>query len=91
MTEIALIFLINAVSSLLKKWVYPKFGKIGVQVVVFIAAVIGALYYTYGKGTQIEEIVAITIALFSSSVAIYEVILSNLKVFKIPNLKGRTN
>jgi hypothetical protein len=90
MNEAALILVINVVSSLLKRWIYPRFGKNGVQVTIFILALIGAVYWTYGKDiVGIEQVVGTAIALFSMAVAIYEVILSRLNIFKQPELEGR--
>lgn len=92
MTDVALIFIINALSSFLKKWVYPKFGKVGVQVLIFGLAVLGAIYWTYGQNVLgIKEVVVAAIGLFSLSVTFYEVILSHLAVFKQPKLQGRTD
>lgn len=80
MTTTALVFLINIFTSLLKRYVYPKYGKFGVQVLAFILAVIAAVYFAYGDGLKVY--VTEALVLFSASVAIYEVILSRLSIFK---------
>lgn len=82
-TGTVLIFLVNILTSVLKQWVYPRFGKIGVQVTVFLLALIGAAYYTYSRlFPDLETFVASAITIFSVAVAFYEVILSHLPLFK---------
>ncbi len=82
-SSVAIAFLVNVFTSVMKTWVYPRFGKFGVQVVAFIFAVIGAWYVLYGQNiASLENIVAATIALFTLAVTIYEVILQHIPSFK---------
>ena len=85
MTTTAIVFIINIFTSLLKRYVYPKYGKLGVQVLVFILAFIAAIYFKYGYGVRVY--VTEALILFSSAVAIYEVILSRISVFKQNDIK----
>ena len=76
-------FAINVLTSLMKKYIYPRFGKIGIQVVAFVLALIGAWYFIYGQ--HIESFAAwvtAAFALFSIAVTFYEVILQHIPVFK---------
>lgn len=83
-SAIALVFVINVVTSVLKRWIYPSYGKLGVQVVAFIAAAIAALYVAYRQEFPgMEEFVMTALALFSSTIAIYEVVLQNISWFKV--------
>lgn len=80
----AIIFIVNVFSSVLKLWVYPKYGKLGVQVMVFFLAVLGGTYYMYKHLVPgLEAFVVSVLGVFSLSVAFYEVILSHLDIFKV--------
>ncbi len=79
----ALVFAVNVFSSVLKRWVKPAFGVVGVHVTVFILALIGALYVTYqGVFPDIATWVGTALAVFTLAVAFYEVILSHIPIFK---------
>lgn len=83
MSEVAIVFGVNVLTSILKRWIEPKFGKIGVQVTVFILALIAAVYLSYGKMiVGLSDVIAGAIGLFSLSVALYEVLLKHIGVFK---------
>ena len=86
MTTAAIVLLINVFSSLLKKFIYPRFGKLGVQVSVFVFALLGAFYVTSLANIEgVKVVVEYAIALFCLAVALYEVILSKLPIFKVPS------
>ena len=76
----AIVFAINVLTSFLKKYVYPKFGRLGVQVVVFLLAIVGAWYMQYGA--SLEVYVAQAFVLFTAAVALYEVILKRVDFFR---------
>lgn len=83
MTEIAVVFAVNVVGSLFKKWVAPRWGKFGVQVLVFVGALLGALYLTYESALPgVKEVVTEGVKVFALAVAFYEVILSKFPAFK---------
>ena len=83
LTGAAVIFLVNVVSSWLKRFVVPRFGRLGVQVLVFVAAAVGASFYTFkGQIAGIQEFLTSAFGIFSLSVAFYEVILSRFSWFK---------
>jgi len=77
MTEITIIFLVNLFASISKKWIKPRFGKTGVQVVVFILSVLAALYYTFPH-PSLSEFVAITVGVLTMSITFYELLWSKL-------------
>lgn len=79
MEPLAIVFGVNVLSSVLKRWVAPKFGKIGVQITVFVLAFIAAYIFLYGN---YEQLLNSTLAIFSVAVAFYEVILSRIPIFK---------
>lgn len=80
----AIALLINVVSSGLKDFVYPRFGKMGVQATVFVAALIGATYFLYKDFVPgLEGYIVAALTLFSTAVTIYEILLSRLTVFKV--------
>jgi len=81
MTSVAVILLVNVVTSLLKKYVVPKWGRNGVHIILFTLATISAVYMNYGDSIQIY--VANAIAIFSLAVALYEVLLSRFAFFKV--------
>lgn len=81
--EIAIIFLVNVFSSFLKRWIYPKYGGTGIQVTVFVLALIGATYLSFrDKVAGLREIVEGALAIFVVAISFYEVILSKLSWFK---------
>lgn len=83
LTVAAITFAVNILTSLLKGFVYPKFGKLGVQVVAFVLAAIGAWYFIYGQHiASLASFVVAALAIFSLSVTFYEVILQHLPWFK---------
>lgn len=78
----ALALVINVVTALLKNFIYPKFGRVGVQVVVFILAAIGALYVMYGgQYPGLITFVTAAGAVFSTAVAFYEVLWNRIGWF----------
>ncbi len=85
MTEASLVLAVTVLTSIIKRWVYPKYGRIGTQVLAFALATIGATYYVYAKNIPgLQEIVTAAITLFSLSVAFYEVLLQYIPAFKGP-------
>lgn len=79
----ALAFGINVVVSLVKKFIYPKFGSFGVHVFSFVLATIGAVYVIYGgQFPALQNLLIAAAALFSTAVSFYEVVLKHLSFFK---------
>jgi len=84
LSAVAVAFAINVLTSLLKRWVYPQFGPLGVQVVCFVLALIGAWFWLYGRFVpEIGSLVVSALGLFSLAVTMYEVLLSKLDFFKV--------
>lgn len=82
-TAPAIIFAVNVFTSILKRWVAPKYGKVGVQVVAFTLALLGAAFISWKDAIPgLEAVVYNGIAIFSLAVAFYEVLLSYLPWFK---------
>lgn len=80
----AITFAVNILTSLLKRWVYPKYGKIGVQASAFLLASLGAVYVTYsGEVAGLQEFVMNALALFTVTVTMYEVVFSKISWFKV--------
>lgn len=81
--EIAIIFLVNVFSSFLKRWIYPKYGATGIQVTVFVLALIGSIYLSFRDSISgLREVVEGALVIFSIAVSFYEVILSKLTWFR---------
>ena len=80
----AIAFAVNVVSSLMKTFIYPRFGKLGVQIFAFILASVGSWFFIYGQHiASLATFATSALAIFSLSVTFYEVILSRLDVFKV--------
>lgn len=80
----AITLIINVATSVLKRYVYPKYGKFGVQLFAFACALIAAVYVTYKEQFPgVEEFVVTVLAIFSMAVAFYEVVLQNISWFKV--------
>lgn len=78
----ALAFVVNVVTSLVKNFIQPKFGTLGVQFFAFVIALIGSLYFLYGgKFPELQTLVVAGGLVFSTAVAFYEVILSRIGWF----------
>lgn len=85
MSEIATVFAVNVLTSILKRWVEPRYGKIGVQVTVFLLSAVGAWYILYGKEIiELQNLMGAAIGVFSLSVSLYEVLLKHIGIFKGP-------
>lgn len=92
MSLFAITFVVNLATTFFKKVVFPRFGRTGVQVILFICALIGAVYYQYLQHVpSIKEIVAGAIAIFSMAIALYEVILSRFSFFQSSDTPGLSN
>lgn len=83
MTEAAIILGVNIVTSALKRFIVPKWGKVGVQVTVFVFALVGALYLKFEASVPgLKETLLTAIGIFSLAVSLYEVLWSRLPIFK---------
>jgi len=87
LTPAALVFGINILTSVIKRWIYPTFGQFGTQVVAFILAAVGSLYFLYGgQYPGLTHLVAVAGVIFSTAVAFYEVILQHIPAFRGPDI-----
>lgn len=84
MVETSLVvFSVNVLIALLRKYVFPKWGRMGVQVVAFVLALIGALYMTYnGAFPAIKILVTQGLSVFAMAIAFYEVVLKQIPLFR---------
>ena len=83
LTTTALVFAVTLLTSFLRKVVFPRWGRVGVQVIAFVLALVGALYATYqGQFPVIVTWVKEALTIFASAVALYEVILKQIPVFR---------
>lgn len=81
--EIVTILGINVLTSFLKKYIYPKFGKVGVQFTLFILCFIGAtLWSLKEKYASIGAFFATGMAIFMMAISLYEVVLQYFPIFK---------
>lgn len=79
----AIAFGVNVIVSLLKRYIYPKYGSFGVHVFSFVLAAIAAVYVIYGgQFPGLQQFVIAAAALFSTAVSFYEVVLKHLSFFK---------
>jgi len=77
------VFLINLFTSMMKRYVIPRFGDTGVHVVVFALAFLYSIYHFYGDlfpgvVTFIKETIKIAVY----AIAAYELLLKNIPMFK---------
>ena len=83
LTAAAITFLINVFTSLVKDWIYPKFGAFGVQIFVFILAIVGSLYVLYeGFYPGFKKTIEAAALIFSTAITFYEVLLKYIPWFK---------
>jgi len=83
-TGAALVLSINVIGSIFKRWVYPKYGKFGVQVMIFSFSLLAALYFMYKELIPgLENFIITALTIFSSTVTIYEVALQYFPAFKV--------
>lgn len=84
LTATALAFMVNIAGAAFN-WLYQKSGRVTTQVVIFMLALIAAVYYQYlAHIPGIQEAVQMAIILFSMAVAFYEVILRYFPFFSGP-------
>lgn len=85
LTAAALSFLVNVATSLLQ-WVMGKFGRVATQVVVFVLALVAALFVHFDFFTPgIKAYFLTAVAIFVVAVTFYEVVLQYFPFFKGPS------
>ena len=84
MVETSVVVLaVNILTAVLRKWVFPKFGRIGVQVIAFVLALIGAGWMTYSGGfPDLVVWVKEALKLLALAIAFYEIVLKHIPVFR---------
>lgn len=79
MTPLAITFIVNITTQVIKKYIMPKFGATGVHVLLFTFSVIAALYFTYGdQFPSIKSLLFVGAQIFCLAIALYEVVLARL-------------
>lgn len=77
--EVAIPFIINIITWLTKQYIKPKYGKTGVQVFVFILALIGASIMWFSRNiASFELILRDAGIILAFSIAMYETLWSKL-------------
>lgn len=80
--DIVIALAVNVFTALLKKYVEPKFGKLGVQAVVFLLALVGAVGYAfYLKNVAFQAVVLEALRTITYAITIYEIILKRISFF----------
>jgi hypothetical protein len=81
--EIIVVLVVNIATTLLKKYVQPKFGDTGVHVVLFLCSFVGALGYYFKKTYPPFGAFMVTVGgIFVLAISLYEVLLKYFPVFK---------
>jgi len=80
--EIIIVVAINLLTQVLKKFIFPKWGKFGVQAFVFLLALVGTgVYSLYASNVEFQALVAKALQLLTGAIALYELILKRLPIF----------
>lgn len=80
--ELLIVFAVNVLTAAIRRWIFPLWGRLGVQVIAFALAFVGALYYTYADAfPAFKTIILSALGIFSMAVAFYEVIFSRVEFF----------
>lgn len=80
----AITLIVNVLTSALK-WMQAKLGGSAVHAVVFVLALVGALYLQYHTMyPTFTHYIETTGVVFSAAVALYEVLLSKIPFFQGP-------
>lgn len=75
----ALAGLVNLFTYLTSKYIFPRWGKTGVQCIVGFFALVGALYLSYSQYLPgLKEIVVALVGIYSVAVTLYETLWSKL-------------
>lgn len=86
LTAAALTFVVNLATAVFK-WMFGKIGQTGTQAVVFVLALVAALFVHFDFFTPgIKEWIITGGAIFSVAVTFYEVVLSKFDFFKGPTV-----
>jgi heme A synthase len=81
--EALIIIAISLATSILKKFIVPKFGEIGVHITIFLIALIGTGVYTYGSANpSFMEVIQSALAFLIATVGVYEILLKKINFFK---------
>lgn len=84
LTTAALALVVNAAVGIYK-WLVPRVGRAGIQIIAFVIALAAALYQTYsGAFPSVEIWVKSAIGIFCVAVAFYEVIWTYLPSLTTP-------
>lgn len=75
------VVLINLLTTLAKRYIVPKWGATGVQVIVALLALIAAWYLQYGG--SLEMYVAAAGSYFALAIALYEVLWKRIDIKKL--------
>lgn len=79
MFEAVIILSVTVLSQLMKKYVYPKYGKTGVHVVTFVLALVfSGMYYATQSNPEFLEIMLSAGKVLVYAVGVYEVILKRI-------------
>lgn len=79
MYEILIVFAVALLAQVLKKWIAPRFGDLGIHVTVFVIAIAGAVGYNlYQSVPAFQAVVSEAIRTLAFAVALYELILKRL-------------
>lgn len=81
--EALIILAVNSATSVLKKYVYPKYGKNGVHLLLFLLSFAAALVYSMkNEWVSLWLFIQRGLAVLALSVSFYELVLSRFSLFK---------
>lgn len=84
LTATALAFAVNVAGAAFN-WIFQRVGRVGTQIVIFVFALVAALWYTYSTSFPgVSQYLQITLVIFSLAVTFYEVLLGYFPAFKGP-------
>jgi hypothetical protein len=79
MYEALIVLAVASLAQMLKQYVYPKWGSVGMQVVVFLVALgFSTLYYVAQASPSFMAIVATSGQVLLLAVGVYEILLKRL-------------
>jgi hypothetical protein len=77
--EIIIAFGSSVITSFVKRYIEPKFGKIGVQVLVFLLVILGVFIWRYISAIpEWKDIALKSLETLAYSIGMYEVVLKRL-------------
>lgn len=82
MSPLVIVLLVNIATTFFKKYIFPKFGSTGVQMILLVCSIIASLVVYYnGVNADFSALMEKAMGIFMSAMVFYEILLKKFSVF----------